>query len=55
VLYGLVTGGEDGVARVLSVLRDELARVMTLCGCETVRDVTPRHVSARVALPRALE
>lgn len=46
-LHGLAAGGEDGVRRVLDVLQEELTTVMTLCGCETVRDVTPAHVCMR--------
>jgi 4-hydroxymandelate oxidase len=43
-LWGLAAAGQDGVARVLDLLRLELANVLTLCGCETPRDpveVTP--------------
>jgi 4-hydroxymandelate oxidase len=40
VLWGLAAAGEDGVARVLEILRDELDRDLALCGCPTIRDVT---------------
>ncbi|BCJ33898.1 alpha-hydroxy-acid oxidizing enzyme [Actinocatenispora thailandica] len=33
VLWGLATGGESGVARVLEIVRAELARGLTLAGC----------------------
>ena len=49
VLYGLAAGGEEGVRRVLGVLQEELTTVMTLCGCETVRDITPSHVRERAS------
>jgi 4-hydroxymandelate oxidase len=38
--WGLAADGEDGVARVLEVLRDELANAMTLAGCHAVPDIT---------------
>lgn len=42
--YGLAAGGEHGVARVLELLREELATVMQLCGCAAVRDISEAHV-----------
>ncbi len=47
-IWGLTTGGADGVARVLTALAEELAHTMTLCGVEDVRSV-PRDtvVAAR--------
>ena len=39
VLYGLAIGGEDGVARVLSLLHDELELAMALSGCACLKDV----------------
>ena len=44
VWHGLAVGGEPGVARVLSILQQELRTTMQLCGCERVCDVSPRHV-----------
>ncbi|HWN42576.1 MAG TPA: alpha-hydroxy acid oxidase [Thermoanaerobaculia bacterium] len=40
VLWGLAAGGEDGAARVLRLLRDELDLAMALAGAPTVADVT---------------
>lgn len=40
VLWGLALGGEDGVRRVLALLRDELDLAMALCGAPTLREVT---------------
>ena len=40
VLWGLATGGADGVATVLRDLVDELELAMALCGCPTLGDVT---------------
>jgi 4-hydroxymandelate oxidase len=38
-IWGLATGGADGVARVLTALGDELAHTMALCGLADVRTV----------------
>lgn len=38
-LWGLATGGETGVARVLKLLRDELDLDMALCGRPTIRSI----------------
>src|SRR5688572_5649997 len=40
ILWGLVVGGEAGVTRVLTLLRDELDNAMALCGCPTVAHIT---------------
>ena len=46
-MWGLAVGGEDGVSRVLAMLRNELELAMALCGCRSVREidesVTRRH------------
>jgi 4-hydroxymandelate oxidase len=46
VLWGLATGGADGVQAVLAHLHDELVRAMQLCGVarlsETERDLVAR-------------
>jgi 4-hydroxymandelate oxidase len=41
VLWGLALDGEAGVERVLEMLRSELDRAVTLCGCTSVHDLTP--------------
>jgi isopentenyl diphosphate isomerase/L-lactate dehydrogenase-like FMN-dependent dehydrogenase len=38
-MYGLAAGGEQGVYRVLEILRLELERAMALAGCATVADI----------------
>jgi 4-hydroxymandelate oxidase len=43
--WGLAAAGEDGVADILRILRDEIENAMTLCGCGTVADITPAHVA----------
>lgn len=40
VLWGLAYKGEDGVRRVLEILRDELSLAMALSGCAAVADIT---------------
>ena len=43
VLWGLAADGEQGVRRVLDVLRDEFLHVLTLCGGELSRDMVVRR------------
>jgi isopentenyl diphosphate isomerase/L-lactate dehydrogenase-like FMN-dependent dehydrogenase len=38
-MWGLAVGGEDGVSRVLGMLRNELELAMALCGCRSVSDI----------------
>jgi 4-hydroxymandelate oxidase len=35
VVWGLAADGEEGVARVLALLRTELTNALTLCGCDS--------------------
>jgi 4-hydroxymandelate oxidase len=39
VLWGLAVDGENGVARVLEILRAELDNAMGLCGCSNVSEI----------------
>lgn len=43
-LYGLGAGGEAGVARAFSLLRDETERGMALLGCRNVGEITRQHI-----------
>jgi isopentenyl diphosphate isomerase/L-lactate dehydrogenase-like FMN-dependent dehydrogenase len=43
-LWGLAVNGEDGVRRVLELLREELELALALLGCPTPEAVTPAHV-----------
>ncbi|SVE15547.1 uncharacterized protein METZ01_LOCUS468401, partial [marine metagenome] len=43
-LFGLAAGGEFGVLRALSLLRDEVIRDMALLGTPTVQDIGSKHV-----------
>lgn len=43
-LYGLAAGGEAGVERALTILEDEMIRVMQLIGCRSLDELTPEAV-----------
>ena len=40
-LYGLAAGGEKGAARAISLLAQEVDRVLALLGCTDIRDLGP--------------
>jgi isopentenyl diphosphate isomerase/L-lactate dehydrogenase-like FMN-dependent dehydrogenase len=42
-VWGLAVDGEDGVRRVLELLREEVALVLALLGCPTPEAITPAH------------
>ena len=44
MLWGLAAGGEEGVTRVLEVLRREIELGLKLLGCPSPADVTRSHV-----------
>ncbi len=39
ILWGLAVGGEEGVTKVLSILKSELDVSMVLCGCNSVEEI----------------
>src|SRR5262249_22762849 len=41
IFWGLAAAGEEGVTQVLEMLRSELVRALTLCGCSSPGDVSP--------------
>jgi len=45
ILWGLACAGEQGVARVLSLLHDEIQLGLTLLGTPTPEAVTPAHLT----------
>jgi isopentenyl diphosphate isomerase/L-lactate dehydrogenase-like FMN-dependent dehydrogenase len=45
-LYGLAARGPAGVTQVLSILREEVARTMTLMGVDRVEDLDESHLLA---------
>jgi 4-hydroxymandelate oxidase len=51
-LCGLSVAGEEGVASVIEIFRNELTRAMAFCGVTGVRDV-PRELVTRIAGPAA--
>ena len=44
ILYALAAGGEDGVARALSLIEEELRATMALLGTPTIANITRAHV-----------
>jgi isopentenyl diphosphate isomerase/L-lactate dehydrogenase-like FMN-dependent dehydrogenase len=40
-LYGLAAAGQPGVERVLAIFREEIARTLTLMGCEGATSLSP--------------
>jgi L-lactate dehydrogenase (cytochrome) len=44
VLYGMAAYGQEGVERVLQLLKDELEMVMRLMGTPTLADIKPEMV-----------
>ena len=46
-LYGLMAGGEHGVDRALSILRDQVTRTMRLLGVTSLDELTPEHAIIR--------
>jgi L-lactate dehydrogenase (cytochrome) len=46
-LYGLMAGGERGVARALAILADQVTRTLQLLGVARLDDLTPDHARIR--------
>ncbi len=49
VIWGLATGGTEGVLGVLEGLREELVRAMMLCQTSTIGDISPDLISSAPA------
>nr|XP_043623713.1 peroxisomal (S)-2-hydroxy-acid oxidase GLO4-like isoform X2 [Erigeron canadensis] len=47
VLYGLAAKGEEGVRRVITMLKDELELTMAFTGCPSLEDITRNHVKTQ--------
>ena len=43
-LYGVAAAGEAGAARALTILAEEMTRVLYLLGCRSVADLSPRFL-----------
>jgi L-lactate dehydrogenase (cytochrome) len=46
-LYGLMAGGQRGVARAVEILSREIVQTMALLGVTSVTELHPGHVSIR--------
>jgi isopentenyl diphosphate isomerase/L-lactate dehydrogenase-like FMN-dependent dehydrogenase len=46
VVWALTAGGEDGVRRLLGLLRDEIELALALLGCPSPDALGPEHVAA---------
>ncbi|MBV1883250.1 MAG: alpha-hydroxy-acid oxidizing protein [Pseudomonadales bacterium] len=46
-LYGLAAGGQAGVERSLTILKDELERSMALLGCRSIADLNATQILKR--------
>lgn len=44
-LYGLMAGGEAGVARAIEILASEVRRTMRLLQVSSLDELTPEHVT----------
>ena len=44
-MYGLMAGGQRGVARMLDILEEQATRTMRLCGVNSIDELTPAHVT----------
>ena len=51
-VYGLAAGGEQGVARAISILADELDRTLALTGCPDIAALTADLIARHVNTPR---
>jgi len=47
-VYGLASGGEQGVAAVVALLRQEIERSMVLLGAASIGDLGRHHVMAAI-------
>lgn len=53
-MYSL-TFGDDGVRKVATILRDELAQNMRLLGATTIKELVPEMVNARALEEHVVE
>lgn len=47
MFFSLAVGGQDGVARMLSIIKDELEAAMALCGCQVPKRMHAGELFAR--------
>ena len=51
-LYGVAAGGEDGVYRVLQILREEMLSTMAFCGVRRVSEIGPHVLYSPASIRR---
>ena len=54
MIFGLAAKGENGVKRVMEMLKDELQLTMALAGCRSIKDITRSHVRTRHEGPQSM-
>lgn len=47
IVYGLATGGVDGVRATFMLYREEILSIMANCGCASIADLTPDMIRIR--------
>ncbi|WCJ39364.1 Glycolate oxidase 2 [Euphorbia peplus] len=47
VIYGLAVNGENGVTKVIEMLKNELELTMALSGCPSLKHITRNHIRTR--------
>ncbi|GMI93691.1 hypothetical protein like AT3G14130 [Hibiscus trionum] len=47
IVFGLAAKGEDGVKRVLEMLKEELELAMSLAGCSSLKEISRSHVRTK--------
>ncbi len=50
-LYGLAAGGEAGVSRALTILKEEMEGVMKLIGCDSIQKLDTSYIHSLNRLP----
>ena len=54
-VWGLAVNGQGGVAQVLHLLEEELARTMRLAGCARLEQITPDLLTQDIGVPHLLD
>ena len=52
--FGLAAKGENGVKRVMEMLKDELELAMALAGCSSIKNITRSHVRTGHEKPQSM-
>ncbi|KAK9093419.1 hypothetical protein Syun_028330 [Stephania yunnanensis] len=53
VLFSLAAEGEDGVRKMLQILRDEFELAMALSGCRSLKEISRNHIVTEWDKPRS--